>query len=56
MVQGFRLSNAFIITVEKLLYGGNALTRRDDGKAVFIPYAVPGDRLLLLPGISGCLI
>ncbi|MCL2878353.1 MAG: RsmD family RNA methyltransferase [Acidobacteria bacterium] len=37
----------FIVTAEKLLYGGDALARRDDGKAVFIPYAVAGDRLLV---------
>jgi 23S rRNA (uracil1939-C5)-methyltransferase len=36
-----------LVTVEKLLYGGDALARRDDGKTVFIPYAVPGDRLLV---------
>ena len=39
--------NTFTVTVEKLLYGGDALARRDDGKAIFIPYAVPGDRLLV---------
>ena len=32
-----------------MLYGGDALARRGDGKAVFIPYAVPGDRLLVRP-------
>ena len=37
----------FIVATEKLLYGGDALGRRDDGKAVFIPYAIPGDRLLV---------
>ena len=37
----------FTVTAEKLLYGGDALARRDDGKAVFIPFAVPGDRLLI---------
>ena len=43
------VSEAFVVTAEKLLYGGDALARRDDGKAVFIPYAVPGDRLLVRP-------
>ena len=38
---------AFTVTAEKLLYGGDALARRGDGKAVFVPYAVPGDRLLV---------
>ena len=39
--------NTFTVTAEKLLYGGDALARRDDGKAIFIPYAVAGDRLLV---------
>ena len=46
----FKIQNlkpSFVVTVEKLLYGGDALARRDDGKAVFMPYAVPGDRLLV---------
>jgi 23S rRNA (uracil1939-C5)-methyltransferase len=37
----------FTVIAEKLLYGGTALARRGGGKAVFIPYAVPGDRLLV---------
>ena len=41
------LESPFVVTVEKLLYGGDALARRDDGKAVFIPFAVPGDKLLV---------
>ena len=39
--------NDFVVSPEKLLYGGDALARRDDGKAVFVPYAVPGDKLLV---------
>ena len=39
--------NTFTVTAEKLLYGGDALARRDDGKAIFIPYAAAGDRLLV---------
>jgi len=38
-----------VVTAEKLLYGGDALARRADGKAVFIPYAVPGDKLIVRP-------
>jgi 23S rRNA (uracil1939-C5)-methyltransferase len=43
------IHDSFIVAVEKLLYGGDALARRGDGKAVFIPCAVPGDRLLVRP-------
>ena len=43
----FDCLNTFAVTAEKLLYGGDALARRDDGKAIFIPYAVAGDRLLV---------
>jgi 23S rRNA (uracil1939-C5)-methyltransferase len=39
----------FLVSAEKLLYGGDALAKRDDGKTVFVPYAVPGDRLLVRP-------
>ena len=42
----------FTVTVEKLLYGGDALARRGDGKAVFIPFAVPGDRLRVRPAVE----
>jgi tRNA/tmRNA/rRNA uracil-C5-methylase (TrmA/RlmC/RlmD family) len=38
--------DTFTATVEKLLYGGDGLARRDD-KVVFIPYSVPGDELLV---------
>lgn len=41
------VKDAFIVDAEKLLYGGDALARRGDGKAVFIPYALSGDRLLV---------
>ena len=34
----------FTVTIEKLLYGGDGLARRD-GKAVFIPHSIPGDEL-----------
>ena len=42
-----KLKLPFVVTAEKLLYGGDALARRDDGKTVFIPFAVPGDKLLV---------
>jgi len=38
----------FETTIEKLVYGGEGLGRHD-GKVVFVPFAVPGDRLLVRP-------
>jgi 23S rRNA (uracil1939-C5)-methyltransferase len=39
---------AFKITIEKLVYGGAGLGRHQ-GKVVFVPFSVPGDRLLVSP-------
>jgi len=33
------------ITLEKLTYGGDALGRLDDGRAVFVPFGLPGERV-----------
>ena len=41
----------FTATIEKLLYGGDGLARHD-GKAVFVPYSVPGDKLLVRPVVE----
>jgi len=38
----------FEVTIEKLVYGGAGLARRS-GKVVFVPFAVPGDRLIVRP-------
>lgn len=38
--------DAFTIAIEKLVYGGDGIGRRD-GKAVFVPHSVPGDELLV---------
>jgi len=39
-------TDTFTVAVEKLVYGGDGIGRRD-GKAVFVPGAVPGDELLV---------
>jgi tRNA/tmRNA/rRNA uracil-C5-methylase (TrmA/RlmC/RlmD family) len=39
-------SKTFEITIDKLVYGGAGLGRHR-GKVVFIPFSVPGDRLLV---------
>ncbi len=41
-------SESFQITIVKLVYGGSGLGRHD-GKVVFVPFSVPGDRLLVRP-------
>lgn len=33
------------ITLEKMVYGGDAMGRLPDGRAVFVPYALPGERV-----------
>jgi 23S rRNA (uracil1939-C5)-methyltransferase len=41
-------SRPFETEIEKLVYGGEGLGRHN-GKVVFVPFAVPGDRLLVRP-------
>ena len=33
----------FEVTFTKLVYGGEALSRLPDGRAVFVPFALPGE-------------
>jgi 23S rRNA (uracil1939-C5)-methyltransferase len=35
----------FDLLLEKLTYGGDALGRLDDGRAVFVPFGLPGERV-----------
>ncbi|MCH7480641.1 MAG: TRAM domain-containing protein, partial [Chloroflexi bacterium] len=37
--------NSIELTLEKLVYGGEALGRLPDGRAVFVPYAFSGERV-----------
>jgi len=37
------------IVIDKLVYGGFGLGRNADGKAVFVPYVLPGERVLVNP-------
>jgi len=34
-----------IVTLDKLAYGGDAMGRLDDGRAVFVPFGLPGERV-----------
>ena len=36
----------FELTIEKLVYGGEGLGRRD-GQVVFTPYVLPGERVIV---------
>jgi len=36
-------SNLLTVKLEKLTYGGDALGRLEDGRAVFVPFALPGE-------------
>lgn len=35
----------FDILLEKLTYGGDAMGRLDDGRAIFVPFGLPGERV-----------
>jgi 23S rRNA (uracil1939-C5)-methyltransferase len=35
----------FEVRLEKLTYGGDAMGRLDDGRAVFVPFGLPGERV-----------
>jgi 23S rRNA (uracil1939-C5)-methyltransferase len=37
------------IKLEKLIYGGDALGRLPDGRAVFVPFALPGETVCIRP-------
>ena len=36
-------SPTYEITLEKLTYGGEAMGRLPDGRAVFVPFGLPGE-------------
>ena len=38
-------SDLFTVTLEKLTYGGEAMGRLPDGRAVFVPFALPGEQV-----------
>ncbi|MDZ4160077.1 MAG: class I SAM-dependent RNA methyltransferase [Anaerolineaceae bacterium] len=40
-------NNIFEISLTGLIYGGEAIGRLPDGRAVFVPYALPGERVRL---------
>lgn len=40
-------SDRIEITLTSLVYGGEALGRLPDGRAVFVPYALPGERIAI---------
>jgi 23S rRNA (uracil1939-C5)-methyltransferase len=40
-------SSEYEITLEKLAYGGDAMGRLSDGRAVFVPFGLPGETVLV---------
>jgi len=38
-------NKTFEINLEKMIYGGNAMGRLPDGRAVFVPFCLPGERV-----------
>ena len=41
------MTNTFDIRITNLVYGGDAIGRMDDGRAVFVPFAIPGEKVRL---------
>jgi 23S rRNA (uracil1939-C5)-methyltransferase len=39
------MADIFIVRLERLVYGGEALGRLPDGRAVFVPYGLPGEEV-----------
>ncbi|MBN1636290.1 MAG: class I SAM-dependent RNA methyltransferase [Deltaproteobacteria bacterium] len=38
-------TDTFILTIDSLSYGGNGVGRREDGKVVFVPMVIPGEKI-----------
>jgi len=38
-------TDTFILTVDSLSYGGSGVGRREDGKVVFVPMVIPGEKI-----------
>ncbi len=45
MLTGMNSSEEFVVIPTTFVYGGDVLARLPDGRAVFIPYAVPGEKV-----------
>jgi 23S rRNA (uracil1939-C5)-methyltransferase len=41
------MADEIIVTIEKLIFGGDALAHLPDGRAVFIPFVLPGEMVLI---------
>lgn len=39
------MTKTALLTLERLAYGGTSLGRLEDGRAVFVPFALPGERV-----------
>lgn len=41
------MTDSIIVNIEKLIYGGDGLARLPDGRAVFVPFVLPGEEVSL---------
>ena len=39
------MTETYLVTMEKLVYGGDCLGRLPDGRAVFVPFVLPGEQV-----------
>ena len=39
------MNQSFEINLNALTYGGDAIGRMEDGRAVFVPFGIPGERV-----------
>jgi 23S rRNA (uracil1939-C5)-methyltransferase len=46
-LEGIILDNLFTVEIESLVYEGNGFSRLPDGKAVFVPFVMPGERVVV---------
>ena len=41
------MNDTFDVRIDRLVYGGDAIGRLADGRAVFVPFAIPGEMVRL---------
>ena len=47
MSSSAEIQNTYEVTLEKLTYGGEAMGRLPDGRAVFVPFGLPGEMVCI---------
>src|SRR4030042_140402 len=41
------MGDTFEVRIERLVYGGDAIGRLEDGRAIFVPFVIPGELVRL---------